>query len=232
MVLENDVGRVEATARLDVIAHRTHSASGLRARSLSPKPAFNGSNFLSASARYGSRARLFCDIKAVPTPFLKWYRDGIPLEQCRKYTSSYNGHVASLEIDQVTFEDQGIYTCVAENRNGKGYTSMQLHVLKNYQNGPPRILKPLPATATTQEGSSIALNLQIEGSKPFDFVWMKDGCVLPDCEEFRQEFSETDGVARLIIRDPFGEDSGRYTCEVYNVFGEASSRCHLTVIGK
>lgn len=75
VVLENDVGRVEASAKLDVIAHRIHSTSGIRARSLSPKAAFNGyskSNFLNASARYGSRARLFCDIKAVPTPNLKW----------------------------------------------------------------------------------------------------------------------------------------------------------------
>ncbi|KAH1008358.1 hypothetical protein HUJ05_008917 [Dendroctonus ponderosae] len=239
VVLENDVGRVEATARLDVIAHRIHSTSGIRARSLSPKPAYNGyskSNFLSASARYGSRARLFCDIKAVPTPYLKWYKDDVPIEEGAKFSCSYNGEVAALEIENVDFQDQGLYTCLAENENGRAQTSMCLEVLKDdsepAENIQPYILTPLPSRLTELEGTDTTLQVRLGGSEPLDLVWMKDGCLLPDCQEYRQGFDKSGKTAWLVIENPQCEDSGRYTCEAYNVFGEASSKCHLTVANK
>lgn len=82
--LENDVGRIEASARLDVIGHRGMSTRALRALSASPMPRISPSfgRYLSGTpTRIGNRATFACDIRGSPTPFVKWYKDDIPLER-------------------------------------------------------------------------------------------------------------------------------------------------------
>lgn len=61
------------------------------------------------------------------------YKDDVPIEQGAKYSCSFNGEVAALEIENVDFQDQGLFTCLAENENGKAITSMSLEVLKEDQ---------------------------------------------------------------------------------------------------
>lgn len=231
IILENDVGRVEASAKLYVIAHRQVSSRGIRARSLSPRSAPTYTRgLIGASARYGSRARLFSDIRAVPTPFLRWYKDGIPLDDSEKYKSSYDGKIASLEIDNVTYDDAGLYKCVAKNKNGSAETCAQLEVFKE-ENLPPEIIEGLPKTLNGMEGNPVAMKIKVIGSQPFDVVWMKDGCILPDCADFRQVNGD-DGTITLHLRDAYPEDAGNYRCEIYNVYGDAFSTCHLIVHGK
>lgn len=40
------------------------------------------------------------------------------------------------------------------------------------------------------------------------------------------------GLARLVIREAFAEDSGRFTCTATNQAGSVSTSCHLHVKGK
>lgn len=94
------------------------------------------------------------------------------------------------------------------------------------------MITPLPSRLSGEEGKDITLEVRLGGSEPFDLVWIKDGCLLPDCQEYRQGFDAREKIAWLRIEKPQREDSGRYTCEAYNVFGEASSKCHLTVASK
>lgn len=81
--LENDLGKIEASAKLEVIKHRTFSMRGLRARSSSPRPAPNyRRTYDTISSRYyGRDARLFSDIRSVPTPYLKYYKNEIDKEE-------------------------------------------------------------------------------------------------------------------------------------------------------
>lgn len=46
VIVENEVGRLEALARLDVIAHKGYSSKGIRARSSSPKPSSTYKRYL------------------------------------------------------------------------------------------------------------------------------------------------------------------------------------------
>ncbi|KAJ8975128.1 hypothetical protein NQ317_019398 [Molorchus minor] len=207
IVLENDVGRVEASAKLDVVGHRLAPRSSIRARSLSPRTAPTYSrNLIGASARLGGRARLYCDIRAVPTPFLRWYKDGVPLEDSEKHKTLYDGKVAALEIENVDAKDSGLYSCIAKNKNGSAETG-------------------LPKKVSVVEGNPVTLRIETIGSQPFDVVWMKDGCILPECFDFQQ--SVANGTMKLHIPDAYAQDSGNYRCEIYNVFGDAFSTCHL-----
>lgn len=188
ITLENTMGKIEASARLEVISHRTYSIRGLRARSSSPRPTTTyRRTYAMPSTRYGTNARLFSDIRDVPTAFLKYYKDTAPADEATK---------------QDCFDE-----CA-----------------------PPRFIKELPKIRNVTEGGSLYLDLKVQGAEPFDVIWMKDGCVLPDCDEFRQR-NEGD-VISLHVYDTYLEDAGNYTCEVYNMFGEASSKCTVEVEGK
>lgn len=299
VVLENDLGKIEASARLEVIAHRSYYSSGLRARSSSPRPApTHRRTYNTSSARYGSNARLFYDIRGVPTPFLKWYKDGVPLEYSQKHEIYFDDSGFHLDIVDVDETDEGVYSVkdeqnlvdyrnelevigIPERRYGSYQSGVSkkssrnreillvddkdsysfdettrkgVDTLKNNQNtlefqnelktttipdrktkdlqdfSPPRITKKLAPIIRTNEGSSTFLEVVVEGPGPFDVVWMKDGCVLPDCEDFRQEVRG--GVVSLLIADTFPEDAGKYRCEVYNVFGEDMSKCTVEVKGE
>lgn len=226
ILLENDVGQVEASAKLDVISHRVHSSRGLRARSLSPKNVSIYHRSL-IGARLGSRTRLYCDIRAVPTPFLKWYKDGVPLMDSAKYTPTYDGEMASLEIGNVTENDEGLYIC--KNQHDGSEYCVKLEIIDN-ENRPPTIVQHLPKVLQTVDGKEIDLKLTVNGTGPFDVVWMKDGCILPDCDDFRQTI-DGNGRICLHIADAYAQDSGHYRCEIYNMFGDTFSKCHLIVQG-
>lgn len=76
--LENDLGKIEASAKLEVIKHRTFSMRGLRARSSSPaRPTslYRRTYDSIASRYYGRDARLFSDVRSIPTPYLKYYKN-------------------------------------------------------------------------------------------------------------------------------------------------------------
>lgn len=80
--LENDLGKIEASAKLEVIKHRTYSMRGLRARSSSPRPipTYRRTYDSISSRYYGRDSRLFSDIRGIPTPYLKYYKNEIAKE--------------------------------------------------------------------------------------------------------------------------------------------------------
>lgn len=230
VAVENNVGRIEASARLDVITHRGFSMRGLRARSASPRPGPTFSRRLvGTSANYGSRARFSTDIhSSIPTPYVKWYKDGVVVEDSEKYKINLDGSTASLDVENVNFEDAGTYSCVLE---GFDVTCANLEVVGGEDREPPAFVQELPRIQEVMEGRSLRLEAKVRGTKPYDVIWMKDACILPDCEDF-QQLNLEDGRIILNLPDVFSQDSGDYRCEVYNPFGEAMSRCRLIVHGE
>lgn len=212
VTLENDLGKIEASARLEVIPHRAYSTRGLRARSSSPRPApsYRRTYVSPSPSRYGGYGRLLSDIRGVPTPFLKWYRDTATPEQ---YSVSYqheNTHSSSsfndLQAVQRLQSPASAICC------------------------PPEIVEALPFIKSVSEGNVLHLQVRVQGTQPFDVVWMKDGCVIPNSDGYNQ-YCEN-GLASLLVNDAFVQDSGDYRCEVYNTYGEAVSKCSVYVRGK
>lgn len=218
VTLENSYGKVEASARLEVITHRLTSSRGFRARSLSPN--HTPTRTYNSSIRYGNNARLFYDIRSVPTSYLKYYTNNVEVKEC----SNTNETVLND-----TFKGNKNSLC------GKINNKTSVKFLSKIQRTTddrlaPMILNTLPQTLKVTEGEQIVLKLLITGSQPFYVQWMKDGCVLGECDGF--ERSSIDGLIILIATKPSVKDSGCYTCRVYNNFGQISSSCHVIVCGK
>lgn len=206
ITLENNVGKVEASARLEVITHRPTSSRSLRARSLSPN--YTPTRTWNSSLRYGNNARLFYDIRSVPTSFLKYYRSNIE-ESANSLTFATNHN----NFDNLCQNSNSLNTIKTDDEKLG-----------------PKITHMLPKTLNAIEGEQMELQLKVTGSLPFYVNWMKDGCILVECDKF--EFISKDGLIILIVTKPSAKDSGCYTCLVYNDFGQISSSCHVSVYGK
>lgn len=111
--LENDLGKIEASAKLEVIKHRTFSMRGLRARSTSPRPApvYRRTYETLTSRYYGRDARLFSDIRSVPTPYLKYYKNEVAKEASvsPKQEAQVDGEFHPPEIVEALPKTKSIY---------------------------------------------------------------------------------------------------------------------------
>lgn len=226
VILENSLGKIEATARLDVISHKRYYPSRVRARSSSPRAGYTyRKTYSSLSAHYGSNARFFYDIRSVPTPFLKWYKDGIPLEESDKYAFETHDSGCCLVVKRVTARDKGLYTLRDD------YNGTELQTQLNVENAPPDIVQGLPCgIVRANKGKPFSLALKVKSAEPVDVIWMKDGCVISDCDIYTQV---QDGeLIALSINNVQDDTSGDYLCEIYNLYGEAMSRCKVKVNGK
>lgn len=233
IILENDVGKIEASARLDVIPHRGFSMRGIRARSCSPGPAANYRKyFTTSSTRLGGTASFATDLTNLTSPYVKWYKDGLPIEN----TVTTNEKTI-LEINNVNNSDAGVYKCIVKDKNTVIINEGLLEIDDQNNNTSdssneklchlPKIINGLPNEKSVKEGSSVRLQLKVNVSERIDVVWMKDGCVLPDCKDFKQGIE--DDTIYLQMSDVFAEDAGNYRCEIYTPYGEVMSKCKVTV---
>ncbi|VDP95730.1 unnamed protein product [Trichobilharzia regenti] len=107
-------------------------------------------------------------------------KNGIPLARSNSYAIHENGQYHSLVFYDVFIEDQGEYTCVAENPYGNAFSSCRMdvepiHTSEQPVDRAPTIVKPLPARLSAVEGNSLDLTCQFTGRPIPTVVWLKDG---------------------------------------------------------
>ncbi|XP_069686561.1 titin homolog isoform X2 [Periplaneta americana] len=226
VTLENEVGRVEASARLEVIGRYGGRSRGVRAWSASPRtsPTF-GRRLIGSAARVGSRLTLACDVRGSPTPSTTWYRNGEMVVRSSRATPTWDGRTARLELEDLEADDAGMYTCVAHNEAGTSRCSARVQVLaqddpSDEDRQPPVFLQGLPPETMATDGDVLELQVRLQGSPPLDVVWVKDSVEIPDCADFRY-VDHGDGRFALRLADIFPQDSGEYRCEAYNEHGDA-----------
>lgn len=83
---------------------------------------------------------------------------------------------------------------------------------------------------TVTEGESVTLECYISGHPEPTVMWYREDYKIESSMDFQITFKA--GLARLVIREAFAEDSGRFTCTATNEAGSVSTSCHLHVKGK
>lgn len=80
------------------------------------------------------------------------------------------------------------------------------------------------------EGESVTLECRISAYPAPTVAWYREDYHIESSIDFQITFEA--GVARLVIREAFAEDSGKFTCTASNEAGSVSTSCYLLVQGK
>ncbi|XP_010178818.1 PREDICTED: myopalladin [Mesitornis unicolor] len=207
----------------------------------------------------GSPITFTCKIVGIPVPKVYWFKDG-------KQISKKNPHfkmnreedgTCSLHIEASTNDDDGNYTIMAANPQGRiscsGHLMVQsipvrgrISTIQPHRTRPrvpegdkeavqERFFRPYflqaPGDMVAHEGRLCRLDCKVSGLPTPDLTWLLNGKpVLPDGTH-KMLVRET-GVHSLLI-DPLSQnDAGTYTCLATNKTGQNSFSLELTVVAK
>uniref|UniRef100_A0A4W3HZ71 Myosin light chain kinase, smooth muscle n=1 Tax=Callorhinchus milii TaxID=7868 RepID=A0A4W3HZ71_CALMI len=146
--------------------------------------------------------------------------------------STFENGVAKLSVQDALPEDDGIYTCVAENSSGRVSCSakVSLHKKKSTEDAKktfaPRILKDL-TDLQVMDGSQVRMTIQVEANPTPEIIWLHNGKEIQESEDF--QFEKNGNEYSLFIQEVFPEDTGKYMCEAWNDIGEVQTQAMLTV---
>ncbi|KAL3985553.1 Immunoglobulin I-set domain family protein [Acanthocheilonema viteae] len=195
-------------------------------RELGRPPHFT-QTLVSAVAACGDEAKFQGIVIGWPTPEVTWTKDGVPISKATNPEltfSNIGGHV-SLTFSASQLEHSGKYMCTAKNASGVATSSAQLVVR-------PRTVAPdfvrRLISEEVAEGDELKWTVQVTGDPIPRISWMRNGLVIPHCDEVRL-IDEGNGVHSMIIVKVEMADSGQFTCLAENIAGEARSTADLVV---
>ncbi|KAI5701651.1 hypothetical protein M8J75_011738 [Diaphorina citri] len=206
----------------------------------------------------GNDATFVATINGNPKPRLTWFKNGQRLVPSQKYQINYTNQQASLKISQVTADDTGHYTLLAENPQGCVVSSAYLAVegdniyerevnrqtqmlqesLATQAPAPVpegKMLAPnfarVPADREVTEGKMTRFDVRVTGKPYPDVSWYINGRPVLDDSTHKTLVNES-GNHSLMITAVDRQDGGVMTCVARNKAGETSCQCNLTVIEK
>lgn len=192
ITLENDYGRIEATARLDIIKSRKSSTKGIRASSAPSRHSRSVSRrIMGYSTKIGGRLALATQTRAssIPTKQTTVFHNGYDITSCERLSITENENEILLEIDSAKTYDEGEYTLMLESEDGIFTTSVFARVCYTDEEVscdkiPPKIGRELRDVSSI-EGLPLDLTFKLDCKIPFDYLWMKDDEILVNSDDFR-----------------------------------------------
>ncbi|XP_054277501.1 obscurin-like isoform X3 [Macrosteles quadrilineatus] len=111
------------------------------------------------------------NIEAFPKPQVKWFHNEVEItEKKTEFTRIEEGDNYKLIIKEVTTELSGKYSVKVVNDLGKEESTSKFTVYSK-----PRFSKPLPSEIKVDEGASLTLQIEVEGTPDPAVKWYKNG---------------------------------------------------------
>lgn len=191
ITLENDYGRIEATARLDIIKSRKSSTRGIRASSAptSRQTRSVSRRIMGYSTKIGGRMALATQTtRASSIPTKKTiYHNGYDITSCERLSITESESEILIEIFNAKKSDEGEYTLMLESDEGVFTTTTFMRVLYANETASevlsPKIKRKLENISSI-EGLPLDLTFEVDCEVPFDYVWMKDDEILANSDDF------------------------------------------------
>ncbi|XP_038145736.1 neogenin 1a isoform X13 [Cyprinodon tularosa] len=165
----------------------------------------------------GANVLLPCVVSGYPVPHIRWMLGDKVLEESDGRVEMVAG--GSLQISNVTEEDAGIYTCLAENSNATVEAQAQLTVQV-----PPQFVKR-PANIYAHESMDIIFECKVSGSPAPTVKWVKNGDAVIPSDYFKIIKEHNLQVLGLVK-----SDEGFYQCLAENDAGNIQSSAQLIIL--
>ncbi|XP_064868044.1 myosin light chain kinase, smooth muscle-like [Oncorhynchus nerka] len=236
--LTTSTGKVSSTWNLTVKNPR-----------LEGKPPAFSTVLKGCSVSEGQDFLLQCSVEGEPLPNISWLLNDKPVPHAH---SAFENGLTQLTVQGALPEDEGQYACVAENSHGRAVCTSRVIVkggLGSLYSGPKNIFKrtdppnavdakkPSKPSAPVflrglkdlkvMDGSKVIMTVEVAGNPHPEIVWLHNGKEIQKSEDFH--FERKGSQCSLFIQEVFPEDTGKYTCEVWNEVGEVRTEASLTV---
>uniref|UniRef100_A0A7N9AWS1 Neogenin n=1 Tax=Mastacembelus armatus TaxID=205130 RepID=A0A7N9AWS1_9TELE len=166
----------------------------------------------------GTSVLLPCVVTGYPVPHVRWmFGDKLPIQTSEGRVEVLGG--SSLQIFNLTEEDAGVYTCMAENSNGTIETQAQLTIQV-----PPQFVKR-PANIYAHESMDIVFECEVSGSPAPTVKWVKNGDAVIPSDYFKIIKEHNLQVLGLVK-----SDEGFYQCLAENDAGNIQSSAQLIIL--
>uniref|UniRef100_A0A671UGF0 Roundabout homolog 1-like n=1 Tax=Sparus aurata TaxID=8175 RepID=A0A671UGF0_SPAAU len=215
-VVENMVGKSEASATLTVHASTVPPAFAIRPRN--------------QVVAVGRTVTFQCEATGNPQPAIFWQKEGsesllFSSQPQQPFSRLSVSQMGSLTITDVQRSDGGFYSCQALNIAGSVITKALLEVTDSGSDHPPPVIRQGPVNQTVPVDSTVVLGCQTAGTPPPTVHWKRDGAVVSPVDS-RMSIANT---GSLEIRYAKLGDTGFYTCVASSPNGEASWTAYLQV---
>ncbi|XP_071946951.1 fibroblast growth factor receptor-like 1 [Antedon mediterranea] len=206
-------------------------------------PQVNGQVNPDQKTRVGRTIKLECPAIGSPPPLIIWKKGD---ERIRKDRDRYKINKDRLKIKDIQLEDAGEFVCQATNGFGSVNIKYTLTVTESKPKPDTSDLDPnVDAIGTIPkfikltkmrkihrvkpQGGTVHLNCKATGHPRPDIYWRKDGknFTTDDARKVNKR-----GPSTLSLTKLKAEDSGMYTCVVYNINGQINFTYTVEVVDK
>ncbi|XP_035251677.1 neogenin isoform X8 [Anguilla anguilla] len=165
----------------------------------------------------GDDVLLPCVVTGFPAPEVRWMLGDKPIEESEGRFEVVGG--GSLRILNLTNDDAGIYSCLADSGNETVEAQAELTVQV-----PPRFLKR-PANIHAHESRDIIFECEVTGSPPPTVKWVKNGDAVIPSDYFKIIKEHNLQVLGLVT-----SDEGFYQCLAENDAGNVQAGAQLIIL--
>lgn len=175
-------------------------------------------------------------VQSYPDASFQWFCNSTPVTQTeiRRIHSQNNRSV--LYIECFTVENDGIYTCRAENVAGSVTSSAtvklvasedQLEEINEYLS--PRFIQKLKPIQL-MDGEAMKLTCRVIGNPTPKITWYHNKHpLIPNKGVIITQ--DTTGLCELSMPEIFVEDAGIYSCKAINKFGKSTTKTNIMIEG-
>lgn len=185
-----------------------------------------------AEVEIGQSAKMEAKVIGTPSPDIKWYKDEIPLKTSERIrTNRTEDGTLTIEIDNVTEEDLGLYKILASNQAGEKISIAPLRTPRIELPTKPEFVVHL-LDGDFEEDSQLVLTCKVRGSPNPVIKWLRDGGeLIPDGDRIKSTMDE-DGHITLTIENIQMDEAGKYVCSAMNSEGRTRTAAQINTFHK
>ncbi|XP_036939058.1 roundabout homolog 2 isoform X14 [Acanthopagrus latus] len=166
-----------------------------------------------------------CQVQGDPQPNVRWRKDDIDVPRGR-YEIKYDKEDYVLRVKKASVNDEGTFTCVAENRVGKLEASATLTV----RAAPQFVIRPRDQIVA--QGRTATFPCETKGNPQPAVFWQKEGSqnlLFPNQPQQPSSRFSVSPSGDLTISSVQRADAGYYICQALTVAGSILAKAQLEV---